>query len=53
MGSDVWDKVPNKYVFFDTFPTGGRWIVHFSSAFKGIVGAIVVLKDEAGMCRDL
>ena len=20
MGSDVWDKVPNKYGFFDTFP---------------------------------
>ena len=20
MGSDVWDKVPNKSVFFDTFP---------------------------------
>ena len=20
MGSDVWDKVPNKYVFFDIFP---------------------------------
>ena len=22
----VWDKVPNKFVFFDTFPNGDDWI---------------------------
>ena len=25
VGSDVWDKVPNKYVFFDTFPYLSLW----------------------------
>ena len=30
MGSDVWDKVPNKYVFFDTFPKWSRSVLECS-----------------------
>ena len=29
VGSDVWDKVPKKYVFFDTFPKDNLSIGNF------------------------